>query len=308
MRPAENIERLISKSNIETSADFDKRVLDDALSELSKVQPAETSKAGLNIWSTIMKNRIAKFASIAAVLIVILGATAFLSFPKQGHSVNGQWWLGSSAAWGQEILGALDKVKGVTCRERTIMILSDGSTDESSTWNMFYMSEDSYRRDIYDGDQLREIQWYVPDDDGKTIQTGFRHDTKSYFTTAAGEGSFGNDDPVERFRFYVRLLDKADRRLDVENIMGSECVGFEISASKYGNNPEEWFDRIWFDIETKLPVCIEKHGHHFTGRPDLKYYRIMDQFNYNPELAGDTFVPWYPEGYIYTHPDDIRSE
>ena len=167
---------------------------------------------------------------------------------------------------------------------------------------MLYVSEDSYRRDIYDGDQLREVQWYIPGKEGKTIHKSVRHDTKSYFTSE-GEGSFRVKDPAKRMRFYVELLEKADRVMGKENIAGYECVGFEISASKYGDNPREWFD-----VETKLPVVIEKHGHHFTGRPDLKYITIMDQFDYNPDLAADTFVPWRPEDYINAHPDDIRAD
>jgi len=304
-----NLDELItgSISRPQPKFDFDKW----KQNHQEEIQHFKTQKpvkpAGLSIWRNLMHTRITKFATAAAVLIVIFGVSEFFPFSSQIDTSNKQWWLGPSSACAQEIIAELDKIKGVTCRERTIILLSDGSENESSTWDIFYVSEDSYRRDIYDGDQLREIQWYIPDKDGKTIQTGFRHDTKTYFTSIGG-GSFGNSDPISRMRFYVDLLDKADRVLSVEEFEGHECVGFEISADKYGNNPPEWIDRIWFDVETKLPIRIEKHGHHFTGRPDMKYYKIKDKFDYNPDLPADTFVPWYPEGYIFAHPDDIRSE
>jgi hypothetical protein len=108
-------------------------------------------------------------------------------------------------------------------------------------------------------------------------------------------------------RFYVNLLDEADRLLGVEIVDGRECVGFEISASKYGNNPEQWIDCIWFDVETKLPVCIEQRGRPVTGQPDKTFTTIQDQFDYNPDLPADTFVPKTPEGFIYGHPDNIQA-
>ncbi len=250
---------------------------------------------------TIMKSPITKLAAAAAIIIIILSGLTF--WP--GHADNGKWWLGPPAAWGQEILATLDTIKGVTCRERTEFVMADGSRHTSSTWDIFYVSHDSYRRDIYDGDFLREIQWYVPDGNG-TLQHSIRFDLESYFIHR-GQGSFGNHDPIERMRFYVGFLDKADRLLGEEVIDGYNCVGFEISAGKYGNNPEQWIDRIWFDVETKLPVRIEKHGRPVTDHPDETFTTIQDQFDYYPELPADTFTPWIPEGFINAHPDEIRA-
>ncbi len=245
-----------------------------------------------------MKNPITKIATAAVIAIVVIGG---ITFWPSGGSDNGKWWLGPPAAWGQEILAELDTIKGVTCREQTVFVMSDGSEHTSSTWNILYVSSDSYRRDIYDGDFLREIQWYVPDGSG-TLQHSIRYDLKSYFTHT-GEGSFGNHDPVERMRFYVKLLDKADEKI----IEDRNCVGFEISASKYGDNPENWVDCIWFDTETKLPVRMEKHGRPVTDQPNKTVTIIQDQFNYNPELPADTFIPETPEGFINAHPDEIKA-
>ena len=253
-------------------------------------------------WSIIMKSQFTKLATAAVIAIVILGGLTFL---PNGGSDNEQWWLGSPAAWSKEIHAVLDTIKGVTCREQTIMVEADGSRHESSTWDKLYVSHNSYRRDIYDGDFLREIQWYIPDGNDM-IQTGVRFDLKCY-SSIKHKGSFGANDPVERMRFYVGLLDKADRRLGEEVFENRNCVGFEISAGKYGNNPEQWIDCIWFDIETKLPVRIEKHGRPVTDHPDKTFTTIQDKFDYNPELPADTFTPWIPEGFIHGHPDDIRA-
>lgn len=252
-----------------------------------------------------MKSRISKLAFAAVIAIVVLGGVTF--WPG-GHPENDKWWLGSPAAWGQEILAALETVKGVTCRERTIWVEADGSRHTSSTWDTFYISSDSYRRDIYDGDVLREIQWYVPEGDGTLFQS-IRFDLKSYFSHS-GEGNIGDRDPVDRIRFYLRYLDEADKLLGEKVIEDRNCVDFEISSSKYGSNPEQWLDRIWFDVETKLPVMIE-HDRPCPRDKSQEDYRphinVRDQFDYNPELPADTFVPWIPEGYIHAHPDDVEA-
>lgn len=209
------------------------------------------------------------------------------------------------ATWGRELLTALDTIQAVSCREQIVYVAADGSQSTSSTWMMRHESKDSYRRDIYDGDVLREIQWYVPDGNDVTIHYCIRYDVGCYGSTR-GKGSFGVQDPVERMRFYIRLLDRADRVLGEQVIDGRTCVGFEIRASKYGSNPDTWLDRIWFDTQTKLPVRIEQSGRPVTGDAATTFTAIMDQFNYNAQLPADTFIPQEPpKGFIDAHPDDL---
>jgi len=301
MRPSEKIEKFIKNIDIDTNVTTDNAVLSDVIETFEKSKVKRTSATGQIVWRIIMRSRITKLAAAAVIAIVILGGISFWS----GGSDNGKWWLGPSKVWAQEILAALETVKSVTCREQNVLVMADGSEHKSSTWNILYISSDSYRRDIYDGDFLREIQWYIPDGDG-TLQHSIRYDLKSYFVHS-GEGSFGNYNPVERMRFYVNLLDEADQLLGEEVIDGYSCVGFEISASKYGDNPGDWVDCIWFDKETKLPVRIEKRGRPVTNQPDKTFTTIQNEFDYNPELSGDTFIPETPEGFIHAHPDEIRT-
>ena len=302
MKPEKEIKELIRKSDVTTGPDADKRILGHAVEHLSQLKQQRAAKTWPSIWRTIMKTRTVKFAAAAVITLAVVGG---MTFWPGGGSDSKKWWLGSPAAWGQEILAALDTVKGVTCREQHVTVFPDGTEHPSKTWDVFYVSQDSYRRDIYDGDFLREIQWYVPDGSG-TRQHSVRFDLKSYFSHI-GEGSFGNYDPIDRMRFYVGLLGEADRQLGVETIDGRECVGFEISAGKYGSNPAEWMDRIWFDVETRLPVRIEQRGRPVTGHADKTSTTIQGQFDYNPDLAADTFVPRTPEGFIFGHPDDIQA-
>ena len=251
-----------------------------------------------------MSTRTIRFALAAAVILVVLGGVTFWPFGNAGQS---NWWLGPSAAWGQEILAALDAARTMTCREQKVFVGPDGSEHTSSTWDTFYVSQNSYSRDIYDKQTLREIQWYVPDS-GDMLQHYVRYDLRCYGVTRH-KGSFGVQDPVDRMRFLVGQLDKADRLLGEETIEGRDCVGFEIRASQYGNNPDTWIDHIWFDTQTKLPVRIEQMGRPVTGDATRTITRIMDQFVYDAQLSADTFLPQPPPaGFINAHPDDLRRQ
>lgn len=306
MTAKENIEEKLEK--LGQAIGSDELFLKNVTNRINAKPIAESNRTGKSKNKLLLKrfvmNRFTKFAAAAVIIIIVLVGTTF--WPS-GNSENKKWRLGSSVAWGQEVLAALDTIKGVSCREQTIWIGHDGSRHTSSTWDIFYVSDNSYRRDIYDGNTLREIQWYVPDGND-TIHHSVRFDLESYFIHR-GKGSFGNHDPVDRMRFYVRILGSIEekRLLGEKLIEDHDCVGFEISASEYGDNPEEWRDRIWFDVETKLPIRIEKHGRPVTDHPETTFSTIQDQFDYNPELPADTFIPEIPEGFINAHPDEIRA-
>jgi hypothetical protein len=258
----------------------------------------ETTKTrSMSGWRLIMRSNLTKLA-VAAAILVVAGSVVFRSSGGGGVSL---------AASGKDALAALGTVKAVTCLEHSAVVMADGSQHLSSTWDLFYMSKDSYRRDIYDGNSLREIQWYVPDG-SDMIQQGFRFDLKCY-DAVRHPGSFGMMDPAARVRSYVERSDKADQFLGEQTIDGRNCVGFEIHASKYGSNPDTWLDRIWFDKETKLPVRIEQSGRPVTGKPDWTYTTIQDRFNYDPQLSADTFIPQKPpEGFVRAHPDDLQKQ
>lgn len=298
----EKLEEILKKLGTEEPPADVLEIAEQESRDFEKTLTQSKQPKHLVLEDNIMKIRLIKIAAAAVIAVVVFGGLTLLT---DGNRNSSKWWLGPTAAWGQEILGALETIEGVSCREQKEFVTSDGSILSSDTWDILYVSHDSYRRDIYDGDTLREIQWYIPEGNG-TLSHSIRFDLESYFIEK-GRGSFGNHDPIERMRFYVGLLDEADTLLDEEVIDGHNCVGFEISAAKYGDNPEQWFDCIWFDIETKLPVRIEKHGRSVTGKPDMTFTTIQEQFDYNPELSADTFTPWIPEEFVFGHPDDIKA-
>ncbi|MHC4757444.1 MAG: hypothetical protein ACYTE8_02190 [Planctomycetota bacterium] len=296
MKPPKEMKNLLKESKVSISSEKNNKILSAAMLIYEKRQKKRSILFEQNIWRTIMKNRITKFAAAAVIIIAVL-----IGINQLDSSIDI-----ASVTWGQEIIAAIETIKGVSCREQIFMVTEDGSKHLSTTWNILYLCKDSYRRDIYDVDTLREIQWYVPD--GNTmLQHSIRFDLESYFVERH-KGSFGVQNPIDRVRFYVQFLDNAGCILGTKQIEDSNCVGFEIKASEYGNNPEQWIDQIWFDVETKLPVVIEQHGRPVTDHPKMTFTTAQDEFNYNDELPEDTFNPYIPNGYIFGHPDDITSQ
>ena len=293
MSSLNSVEKMISGFHVEPSSAADRRTIQAALtaqagvvrnnSPITTHQPVRTRHL---LW---------RFAAVATLVLTAL---------------TGVWQWGlppdqSTIAWAQRVGSALDTIRVVSCREQHIIVTTDGNRHPSSTWTRFYQSHDAYRRDIYDGDVLREIQWYVPDGDGM-IQHSIRYDLQSYHITRHG-GNFGNIDPVDRVRQLVNHLTEERMLSQPRTIEQVECVGFAVSADVYGDNPAEWIDEIWIDPQNMLPVVVEQHGRPITDHPDWTLTTQRDQFTYDHAVPSDTFAPFTPDGFIFAHPDELSE-
>lgn len=304
MRSNDSMESMLRKLRYPATAGRREQTLQNIFNVMDEPQEQAPAASRVHIGIITMNTRTTRLALAAAVVLIVLGGLTFRPFGVGGKD---QWWLAPPAAWGRELSSALDTIKAVSCREQTVFTAADGSQHPSSTWHLFYVSSDRYRRDIYDGQVLREIQWYVPDGDGM-IQHYIRFDLGCY-GALRHEGSFGTEDPVERMRFAIGLLDKADTVLDQAILDGRNCIGFEIRGDGLGNHPDLQVLRVWYDVRTRLPVRMERVGRpaggHTVGTPTT----VLDHFTYDSQLPADTFLPQAPpQGFINAHPDDLPRQ
>ncbi|MHC4426557.1 MAG: zf-HC2 domain-containing protein [Planctomycetota bacterium] len=267
-----------------------------------------------SIWRTIMKDRITKLAAAAAIAIIVLGGVTFW---PDGNLESGRWWLVPSAA-AQEIIAELERIEALVYRDQAVFVGRYGSTHVSGTWSRNYEAKDRSREDRYyehtdedtygesDPDSvLQHITYKVPYGQD-LIQFGVSYEHQCY-TIRIIEGGAYERDPIEKLRFYVNLLDRADRILDMKTFDGQKCVGFEVDTSKYGDNPEGRVDRVWFDVQTKLPARIEKHGRPVTGSPGKTFTFIQDQFEYYVQIPVEMFEPEIPDGFINAEPGEVHA-
>ncbi len=115
--------------------------------ESEQKQPSPRPNTGPElIWRTIMYSKIKKLAAAAVIAMVVLGG---ITFWPGGNPQNGKWWLGSPAAWGQEIMAELEKIEALVHRDQSVFVGRYGSTHVSGTWSRNYDATDRSREDRY---------------------------------------------------------------------------------------------------------------------------------------------------------------
>lgn len=250
-----------------------------------------------------MYTKTGRYALAAAVILIVLGG---ITLWPSGDGETGQWWLGPPAAWGQFITESLDTIQALVYREGYVFVGDYGSTHVSGNWSRWYNTPERRRRDKYYDDVLVSTMWEEPQEPGfvRRYDVSFEYEC---YTVETYESSPSPTDPVEMLRFYVKLLDRADRSLGAKTVEGRKCTGFEVSASKYGDNPAGWVDRVWFDTETRLPVRIEYHGRPVTDHPEKTFTFVRDEFEYYVDVPAERFEPQIPEGFANAHPDTVRT-
>ncbi len=203
-----------------------------------------------------------------------------------------------------EIVAAIKDAEKVVYRRRFGHIrdgdwlLSDG--------DRVYISQYDWRQDSFLGDNLHKTEWFITDQNSwaetdldfnteefKLIQTIVHYPDKTFQVITHGHKSHP-ENPLDRIVFLVGMLHKADHILENEIIEGVECFGFELSAKKYGSNPDTHIHRLWFDAENKLPVKMVFEW----LQDDGPRMMVTDQFQWSPDLPEDTFIPEIPEDFV----------
>jgi len=298
MKDARTIKNLVKDLRYRIGAEARERVLKNALNGLEEAElDSHRGQAPGRRGKTILLFS----AAAAAALLVLLGGGLL----RQDGSPGEKWWL--QPAWADGVREFLDRVETLVHREQSVSVEKFGTTHTSGSWRKFYTARDRKRIDTYYQERLVGTKWEILAKDGSWTHYDVNHENQCY-GIAENQGGPPPGDPVKRIRFYVDLLDRADRVLDEETFEGHRCIGFEISASKYGDNPGDWIDRIWFDVGTRKPVRIERHGRPMTNRPEMTSTTILDQFEYHVQMPADLFEPVIPPGYVNAHPDEIRAE
>jgi len=301
-----DFKRIVSRLNVDDKPNpvHRENLRRQMLSSFNKAEQQTTTRiiSFQTFWRTIMKSKITRFAAAAVVAIAVLSGVTF--WPR-GSSRAGKWWLVPSAA-AKEITASLDTIEALVYRQQ---VASGGRYSSaqhlSGTWMIYYKAKDRQRKDQYYGGELVSTEWSISE--GRDlVHTIVSFEFECYEQHIDSDKAYERD-PVAELRSYVGLLDGADRIHDTETFEGRECVGFEVDPRKRAGAAHELSFRIWFDLETKLPVRVETHGLPLTDRPGQTAASILDQFEYYVELPVDMFTPEIPEGFIHAHPDVVRA-
>jgi outer membrane lipoprotein-sorting protein len=199
-----------------------------------------------------------------------------------------------------EIVAALKEAKTAIYRE--------GST-------VVYLSRYVWRQDTYNEEvKLRKTEWFAiekedmgekswdfNDKNYRLTQTIVNFEKKTY-TKVVHRSDSHPQHPMDRILFLAGNVNLADRMLENTNIEGIECFGLELSAKKYGTNPDGMLHRLWFNVETKLPVRMELE---WLGDGGNKSAIMEDQFEWNVEVPAEIFTSQIPPDFTFVEPDQM---
>ena len=203
-----------------------------------------------------------------------------------------------------EIVAAIKDAEKVVYRER-LGYIHDGDWSLSDG-DRVYISQYDWRQDSFLDDNRLKTEWFITDQNSwtetdldfnteefKLIQTIVHYTHKTFHVITHGHKSHP-ENPLDHIVFLAGMLHKADRILENEIIEGIECFGFELSAKKYGSNPDTHIHTLWFDAKNKLPVKMVFEW----LQDDGPRMMVTDQFQWSPDLPEDTFVTEIPEGFV----------
>ncbi len=266
MRPAEEIEKFIEHVPVETRAERDREVLDDALRALKE------SKRGTGhqrtIWKTIMKNRMTKYAAAAMiVLAVLIGIGTF----------------DRTSAWA-DVIKALEEVDQV--HVVSTFTQPDGTELQSKYW---LRKPDCLREEepqvivIDNGRERLTIDSEKKEAQLEDSMTAYRPVSNHYMFEHIG---MFRGPKIEGLT--VRKLE--DQSGDTISVFGLE---FEDSKSELA-----YQGRAWVDNSTMLPTRVT-----FQHRGKLKQAVSEGAevasaevvFDYSP-IPDDVFNPIIPDG------------
>jgi len=281
MVPADDIEQLVKNTRAETSTATDEQILAAAQSALESAAPAQP-----NIWRTIMKNRITKFAAAAVILIaVMIGINQF------GGSIDG-----AGVAWG-EVLKQVENIPALTF-ETTVEITFLGTKKFLAKEYVYVAGDYGTRSDIYRNGELFLIKFRLPN---KKVAYQIQPKEKRYvrFDLSAEEAAIGRD-PDDPRQWLEKILSGDYIEIGPCNINGIDVEGIEA------RNPEITGESmamcLWVDVETDLPVRIEIEGEDFEAGKMRPQKIIIDDFQWDVELDPALFEPNIPDDYTEIQP------
>jgi outer membrane lipoprotein-sorting protein len=293
MKYTKNIESLIKKfcasrkAQVKTTTELDERILADALPAQNKSKKAQSAAMQPNVWRTIMRNRMTKYAVAAMIILAII-----IGFIELGKPI------GASAAFA----AAMDRVR------------------EAGTFSCTEIFEASYEDAGEQGKYLLKQKWMFKEPDwerhesltspwpkyiGETTITDYgtrqelivrpvektarQHNLVSEYTIDDKTGELKLTQLDTRVR--DRLLEWSQGAVDDHGEVELDGKSVLVLQSRQGNR----VTTVWIDTETNYPVQIELKWTD-ENRSPVMYTSIQ----IDTELDDSLFSLEPPSGYTFS--------
>ena len=279
MRPADNIEKLISNVPIDSNSDVDEAVLNDLFEELDSSKAKYRTTQQACTWRTIMTGRIAKLAVaavfVAAVIIVLsqLGGSK-VAFAKVLEHIRTSGYT----------FDVKPKYRGA----QTIpaMVLRPGRMRLEAPVGLGRIS---FIIDTTKSESLMLIHQFKAAI-VKIPETGSHAEAGLLFTLCTK--------PIENL---WNLKDGTEEDLGVKVIDGQKARGFRVSR-KYEDFKYDVV--IWANARTGVPILVEITGNPLDGSSESAEF-VFDNFELDVELDESLFSLKPPAGYTLTNQKEL---
>ncbi len=283
MKPADKIKELISKSDVQTTSETDKRILGGALEHLEKLKQKNLTATQPNIWRIIMKNRIPKLAAAAVIIAGILLGINFLGGPDM-----------TSVAWA-EVVENIEQIESFIFQQKiNITSVPEGTTIQESELTTYISLEYGLRQDTYMNGQVISIS-YVPLEG--TIITGVWPSRKKYVRVSTTEEQMRKTHDQSNPKGMIKeFMSFEHTELGRKIIDGVEAEGIEVNDPNFLTAVfESTVGRLWVDVETNLPVRTEIVGVSGGGKIETKI--VAYDFDWDAEPEPIVFELNIPDDY-----------
>lgn len=267
MNSEEKIKKLIEESTISTDTRTEKKILSEAMEHLDKLEKQNSPSSGPDIWRTIMKSPMTKFAAAA----VVLCAFGLLIFFGNGNTLYAQ------------VNKAIENANTIYAISKD---LNNGEWEKGAEiW--------------YDNNQgVIEIEWQ----NGEKLFT--RIDNGRYmWEHRMGNNYARRSKTVDPIGMAKKLLnteafkERANRASDKDkNIDGKQCAAYIQS------NPENSYQILsWLDDNNRVRGWEKSH---LLDNGQWETYRI-GQVKYNIEITPEVFTPDFGRNVKIVELDDM---
>ncbi len=224
MRPIENIEKLIKNLRYKSSAATHDKVLAKVLQALDKNKKQQPALNQPNIWRTIMKTKMTKFAAVAVVVIVVFFGLDFIGGPDITRVALG------------DVVEQIYKATSATYKQTF-------QTEGGTFTNEMMITEPGYMRSVSTSGNIVIWDWSA----GKTLQIT-QQTKKATLTQRVGMS--------RKKRLFSHLDWVSKLHEDSGEFTGQEELDGQIVDVFVIEVPFEK-TTVWVDPETNLPVQVE---------------------------------------------------
>ena len=231
-----------------------------------------------------MQSKITKLTVAAAIIIAILVAINHFTGPIDGTTV----------AWA-DVVENVRQINTYSFQRTDFQTDVEKQQTEETKMTVYISSELGTRIDSYKNGKVSSSTYTLPEE--KTIIV-LMHSVKMYARNSLSEEYLKEIDQHDPREIVRRFISVDYENLPQCTINEKQAEGIEVHDPKVvsANFPiENLVARLWVDIETQLPVLLESEILANGGKIHIK--SVLNRFDWNPELAPDTFDPVIPPDY-----------